>query len=993
MPRKAIKNLVFSTALMCIMGVVFSFFTTFAAPDAELTYHGKLTDTLGVSVSNGSYNFTIRIFDQETGGTCLWSARGTCGSPSPKTLTITNGIFSTILGGSGDNPISLVFDDNYYLEIQIDANPAMTPRRKITPTGFALNSHRLNGLAADNYINTSTTAQTKQGSLTINDDFTVNANDFFVDTSTGNVGIGTASPIAALHTISTTEQFRLGYNSSNYLSTTVGSTGTVTFDSIGAVPRFAFQDELSINGNFSNFTVNTDALFVNAFTKRVGIGTSTPNHRLHLYGTSSGGADIYSQTTSAFPIKHWFANAVYNWSIGQIGTSQAPNYQFRITDETAGLTRLGIDTLGRVGIGTTLADAQLHTVATTEQMRLGYNATNYLSTTVNATGTVTFNAVGTGQGFTFNDPMLISGNLTTAGHILPNTDNAYDLGSNTNRFRDLYLGPSSLHIGTNGNEGIISYDTTNNVFNFDKVVSLGDTIFLNEGFGNVANGPDIQFDLQGLLASHSNMFFNIDSDNNDTDSSFVFSKDSNTSFATRLMSIQENGYMGIGSTPPNEKLEVTGNILLNNPSNNAAVIINSSTDGYGIHSMFRMQSTETGSGENMAGAEISRNAYFQTSDDNHYRDDNTASSARLRFDANGAIYLSNAVAGTGAITWDDQFIAYNNGTIDIPGVYSTTTAAAANVYIASNGRLYRSTSSSRYKDDISYDLNGDLIYDLKPASYRDKNNGKKYIGFVAEDVAKVESLLVDFDEHGRPDALHYGNFSALITQAVQDQKKLISKNENNIALKASGDILLEIQDDVVSLREDANAQAKVARDIAQRIELAESGIDVLVALSESDLTKISDLLAINAEDLVFLNEDEGLTINGITTMKEISAEKLIITGEEDDAIIGVAAIAKDTYDVFVETKAVRKESRIFVTARGNVITQPLSVTSIDEKNGFHVTVAAPVDESLEFDWMIVQDQIKRDETEEEAVSKEGDNEIENAEGDSVELREEEIELF
>lgn len=45
----------------------------------------------------------------------------------------------------------------------------------------------------------------------------------------------------------------------------------------------------------------------------------------------------------------------------------------------------------------------LHALATTEQMRLAYDAGNYLSTTVGATGLVTLDAVGAGAGFRLND--------------------------------------------------------------------------------------------------------------------------------------------------------------------------------------------------------------------------------------------------------------------------------------------------------------------------------------------------------------------------------------------------------------------------------------------------------------------------------------------------------------------------------------------------------------------------------------------------------------
>lgn len=63
---------------------------------------------------------------------------------------------------------------------------------------------------------------------------------------TGNIGMGTASPSALLHLIKTTEQLRVGYDTSNYYSTTVGSTGGVTFDAVGSGARFTFSDSLAL---------------------------------------------------------------------------------------------------------------------------------------------------------------------------------------------------------------------------------------------------------------------------------------------------------------------------------------------------------------------------------------------------------------------------------------------------------------------------------------------------------------------------------------------------------------------------------------------------------------------------------------------------------------------------------------------------------------------------------------------------------------------------
>lgn len=69
---------------------------------------------------------------------------------------------------------------------------------------------------------------------------------------------------------------------------------------------------------------------------------------------------------------------------------------------------------GSVGIGATTISAKAHIISTTEQLRVGYDASNYYSTTVGATGGVTFDAVGSGSSFTFSDPVTITGGTVTA---------------------------------------------------------------------------------------------------------------------------------------------------------------------------------------------------------------------------------------------------------------------------------------------------------------------------------------------------------------------------------------------------------------------------------------------------------------------------------------------------------------------------------------------------------------------------------------------------
>jgi len=108
----------------------------------------------------------------------------------------------------------------------------------------------------------------------------------------------------------------------------------------------------------------------------VGIGTSTPSYKLHLYGTSNNAADVYSQTDAGRIVKHWFVNGSRSWSIGQIGTTSTPTYSFIIKDETASATRLLINTSGYVGIGETTPSDKLVIAGTASandnRVKIGY---------------------------------------------------------------------------------------------------------------------------------------------------------------------------------------------------------------------------------------------------------------------------------------------------------------------------------------------------------------------------------------------------------------------------------------------------------------------------------------------------------------------------------------------------------------------------------------------------------------------------------------------
>jgi len=63
----------------------------------------------------------------------------------------------------------------------------------------------------------------------------------------GDFGIGTGSTVSAkLHVIKTTEQFRAGYDASNYCNIVVGSTGIATLDATGSAAQFVFNKRITV---------------------------------------------------------------------------------------------------------------------------------------------------------------------------------------------------------------------------------------------------------------------------------------------------------------------------------------------------------------------------------------------------------------------------------------------------------------------------------------------------------------------------------------------------------------------------------------------------------------------------------------------------------------------------------------------------------------------------------------------------------------------------
>jgi hypothetical protein len=87
-------------------------------------------------VPDNSYSIAFRVFDADAGGTEVWT--------ETQTVTVTGGLFSVYLGATTPFPTGAFDGTARYLEVQVDADPAMTPRLLFTSVAYAFRA-----LAAD----------------------------------------------------------------------------------------------------------------------------------------------------------------------------------------------------------------------------------------------------------------------------------------------------------------------------------------------------------------------------------------------------------------------------------------------------------------------------------------------------------------------------------------------------------------------------------------------------------------------------------------------------------------------------------------------------------------------------------------------------------------------------------------------------------------------------------------------------------------------------
>jgi hypothetical protein len=216
----------------------------------------------------------------------------------------------------------------------------------------------------------------------------------------------------------------------------------------------------------------------------------------------------------------------------------------------------------------------------------------------------------------------------------------------------------------------------------------------------------------------------------------------NHNTSTQPLTILNSGNVGIGTTTPAYKLDVSGS--------------------------------------------FNANSIYTKDDQNGYAGNHGRYSVAYPY----ATFTTSGVWGYDwQISGTSKMMMFSNGNIGI----NTTTDAGYKLDVNGTARFTNvtcisitETSSERYKENI-YTLSNalDKVISLRGVQYNLKDNEIVEIGVIAEEIANILPEVIKYNNEGQPDSVSYGRLSAVFIEAIKQQQKQIEllKQEINLYIK------------------------------------------------------------------------------------------------------------------------------------------------------------------------------------------------------------------
>jgi len=258
---------------------------------------------------------------------------------------------------------------------------------------------------------------------------------------------------------------------------------------------------------------------------------------------------------------------------------------------------------------------------------------------------------------------------------------------------------------------------------------------------------------------------------------------------TERVRVNASGNVGIGTASPSGPL----NVVSASGSGLAIAINGRSSDNTGAMYLYANDGTTQQATIIATASEFRHSSVPAAAVQTFY----TNAAERMRIDASGNLLVGITTSdarlnvkgsGTASGTFTTKmansagtigFQIRDDGYVGSPMIYAQTNANGANVTITSDGYIYRSTSSLKYKRDVEDATHGLAeVMQIRPVTYKGKSesdNEKILGGLIAEEVhAAGLTEFVQYAEDGSPDALAYGNMVSLCIKAIQEQQAMIT---------------------------------------------------------------------------------------------------------------------------------------------------------------------------------------------------------------------------
>jgi hypothetical protein len=639
------------------------------------------------------------------------------------------------------------------------ATAAAASAASINPASIAITGGSINGttVGATTPSTGSFTSLTDSGNLT----FTGTGNRILGDFSNG-----TLTSRVAFQTSTTNGNTKLmvipngtsvttgltAYNNSDILNASF-------FDLATTSNEIRFTSGINGTGTYqplTMFTGGSERLRIDT-SGNVGINTSSPAYPLDIVSNSSSavGISLRGQATNIGLATFWSNDGVTRYS--QI---RSASDEFRIqaissipvTFYTANTERMRIDSSGNVGINYTAMSslgAKLY-VYGYSGFGASANGSVSLGSRTNWTSTFENNAGGYGLGVNVNSS---TGIVNIQSQRFDGTATAYDIALNP-------LG---------GNVGIGTSTPAQKLQVVGTVSSIGGSVTANMS----SDGSNGVYETNGACFLRS------------TTSNPVILGTNNT----ERMRIDSSGNLGIGSTSPTAKLQVTGTIHLTGagsfPSTGVGLeIVPASAGGTNYIQAYNRtgaswQNLEISSAQTVFG---------------------TGGTERMRIDSSGAL-LVNRTANTA--TFSQAALSYNaNAGNRGLGIQATVQDAGTAIQFLNAsatvcGTISQSTSATAYNTSSDYRLKEniapmtgalDVVSALKPVTYNWKVDGSTSQGFIAHELQEVVSECVTgekdaVDDEGKPvyQGVDTSFLVATLTAAIQELKATVDAQAARIA--------------------------------------------------------------------------------------------------------------------------------------------------------------------------------------------------------------------